>query len=1076
MPSKRKGRGKKKASNATAAAGPVSSGPEGKLFAAVVAAPVSGRAPEAVKFADAVKNGTVSVIAACAALKVGLGMTKEEQHSAIVCAQALVTSVPGSWATVATSGVLQETLTLSSHKKSKDIRAAADLLAATISDVKFSGSASVAVLPQIAADNLGSKPKWQTKVAALGMIQRLAEGETHLMSRAMPALVPIVTENMWSTKRQVKDAAVAAMTALCDTTGNPDIVPFIPILVETIMDPTQVTETVFKLASTTFVQTVTASALSIMVPLLSRAFGEKAAVKRKAAVVTENLAKLVRDPRDVETFLPVLGPCLKKCVAEVPDQECRERCETAHGILMKLADDIPKERVEATQVSKFFGTALKSAKAAPSVKSVALFGAVGAAFAEAGVFDNKMWVANLRPMVALECFAGDGVAATTAIALACKAAGKKYNASGDEEQEEDESDKDLEQLCDLKFSLAYGSNILLNQAHLKLRRGRRYGIIAGKSAGKTTLLRAIANYQIDGFPPASELRTIFVETDIKKNQMIMNVVEFVIDTIKHIRLLEDAGVRTILTEMGFNKVMQDGPVKSLSGGWKMKLALVRGMLMNTDIYLMDEPTNHLDVVNVQWVVDYLTGPLCAKVTSLIVSHDSKFLDKVCTHIVHFENLKLNTYIGNLSKFVEKKPEIKSYFDLSKSKLKFHFPIPKMIAGIKTRSRRLMSLEKVNFRYPGAAKNQLNDISIVASMASRVACVGANGAGKSTMIKVLTGELEPSSGKMWKHPEMRFAYVAQHAFHHIEQHMDKSPNEYIRWRYQSGEDKEALIKSTAIITEEEERIMEKKVEITTIDKDGNRKKQKWQIKKIVGRRKERKSYVYEVTFENQSMDENQFFSEEWLEKVGWGKKVKELNRRLVALEGLQNRPLTVKNVEEHCKCVGLEPEFATHNRLADLSGGQKVKVVLAACTWAQPHLIILDEPTNYLDRDSLGALASAIKEFGGGVLLITHNQEFADVTCKVTWVVANNRLIINGDAEWEKYAAEAEVLKEAEGDGEERDSHGNIIKKVFKAKPVEELTAKEIKKFKKSIRGKIKKNSQLEEWEEEYAVQWDLLAQ
>jgi len=181
------------------------------------------------------------------------------------------------------------------------------------------------------------------------------------------------------------------------------------------------------------------------------------------------------------------------------------------------------------------------------------------------------------------------------------------------------------------------------------------------------------------------------------------------------------------------------------------------------------------------------------------------------------------------------------------------------------------------------------------------------------------------------------------------------------------------------------------------------------------------------------------------------------------------------VEAHCKCVGLEPEFATHNRLADLSGGQKVKVVLAACTWAQPHLIILDEPTNYLDRDSLGALATAIKEFGGGVLLITHNQEFADVTCKVTWVVANNRLIINGDAEWEKYAAEAEVLKEAEDDGEQRDSHGNIIKKVFKAKPIEELTAKEIKKFKKSIRGKIKKNGALEEWEEEYAVQWDLLA-
>merc|ERR1740117_1852309 len=180
------------------------------------------------------------------------------------------------------------------------------------------------------------------------------------------------------------------------------------------------------------------------------------------------------------------------------------------------------------------------------------------------------------------------------------------------------------------------------------------------------------------------------------------------------------------------------------------------------------------------------------------------------------------------------------FDLSKTRLKFSFPKPKMINGIKTRSKRLMSIDNVFFRYPGAAKNQLNDISIVASMASRVACVGANGAGKSTMIKLLTGELEPSSGKMWRHPEMRFAYVAQHAFHHIEQHMDKTPNEYIRWRYSSGEDKEALVKTTAVITEEEKQHMKKPVEVITIDKDGNRKKNKWRIKKVLGRRKERKS--------------------------------------------------------------------------------------------------------------------------------------------------------------------------------------------------------------------------------------------
>ena len=79
------------------------------------------------------------------------------------------------------------------------------------------------------------------------------------------------------------------------------------------------------------------------------------------------------------------------------------------------------------------------------------------------------------------------------------------------------------------------------------------------------------------------------------------------------------------------------------------------------------------------------------------------------------------------------------------------------------------------------------------MASRVGCVGENGAGKSTMIKLLTGELVPQTGEVWKHPNARVAYVAQHAFHHIEQHLNKTPNEYIRWRYANGEDKESLVK-------------------------------------------------------------------------------------------------------------------------------------------------------------------------------------------------------------------------------------------------------------------------------------------
>merc|ERR1719261_655782 len=173
---------------------------------------------------------------------------------------------------------------------------------------------------------------------------------------------------------------------------------------------------------------------------------------------------------------------------------------------------------------------------------------------------------------------------------------------------------------------------------------------------------------------------------------------------------------------------------------------------------------------------------------------------------------------------------------------------------------------------------------------------------------------------------------------------------------------------------------------------------------------------------------------------------------------QGKPLTARNVEAHLGNVGLEAEAATHSRICDLSGGQKVKVVLAACTWCCPHLIILDEPTNYLDRDSLGALAKAIDEFKGGVVLITHNKEFADATTKVTWVVANNRCDIKGDPEWEKYAAKQEVITDAMEE-EFFDAAGNRIYKKS-----EEMTRQEIKKMKKSLKDKIKQGVELEEFE------------
>ena len=102
-----------------------------------------------------------------------------------------------------------------------------------------------------------------------------------------------------------------------------------------------------------------------------------------------------------------------------------------------------------------------------------------------------------------------------------------------------------------------------------------------------------------------------------------------------------------LAKVGFDDGRREQAVGTLSGGWKMKLELGRAMLMKADILLLDEPTNHLDVDNVKWLEEYLNSQ--TQITSLIVSHDSGFLDNVCTYIINYESRKLVFYKGNLSK-------------------------------------------------------------------------------------------------------------------------------------------------------------------------------------------------------------------------------------------------------------------------------------------------------------------------------------------------------------------------------------------------------------------------------------------
>merc|ERR1711985_69561 len=126
-------------------------------------------------------------------------------------------------------------------------------------------------------------------------------------------------------------------------------------------------------------------------------------------------------------------------------------------------------------------------------------------------------------------------------------------------------------------------------------------------------------------------------------------------------------------------------------------------------------------------------------------------------------------MGCLTEFVEKHPEKKSYFELSNEIMKFTFPDPGPLEGVKSRSKVILRMNNVTFTYPTKDKPTIMDINLTCSQMSRVAVIGANGAGKSTAIKVFVGEMTPQEGTIWKAAGLRLAYVAQHAFHHLKKH-------------------------------------------------------------------------------------------------------------------------------------------------------------------------------------------------------------------------------------------------------------------------------------------------------------------
>jgi len=883
----------------------------------------------------------------------------------------------------------------------------------------------------------------QAKIQGLRMICSYAKIHPQIVSVNLPIIIESIGLLSSDIKKEVKNAVLECWIAICETIENVDIKPIIPAMIEGYIYPSTKTEHALeKLASTPFVNDIDIPTLALLIPMLVRAMREKKVVlQRKAAVIMDTLCKLIKNPIYARIFYDKLLFILDKGINEIAIEEVRNVCSRSKNTLIKVYEQANTKLVDSVtklscmelyekEIAKYYRLDLEPYNNILSHTITLVLGLV-----RYEIRDEQAYWRCIEPYL-IHIITDKEIRYQIIDAISKKLIDTITVYEHDPEANE-------ENLCDCMFSLAYGTRVLLHQTPLKLKVGRVYAILGSNGSGKSTLMRSMVTHTLANFP---YIPTAYFEHHVPEDKMEMITLDFLESDpmIKEQKISRETIIQG-LKELNVTEHMINSPLDTLSGGNCARVMLLKIKLSGAKLILLDEPTNHVDATTNLWLRNYIKNT--KDVTFLVISHDIKFLDEVCSNVVHYENLKLKVYRGNITEFVKQKPEAAFYFETSSQDvLAFNFPDPGPLEGVKSLTKAVLKMKDCSFQYKTSEKPQLKGVSIQVSMASRVVICGVNGAGKTTLVKLLVGEIEPNQGLIERHPNLRMAYIPQNVTSALEGHYDKTPVEYIMWRYRLGFDREQADKSIITLSPEEIiAIKEKAIQNKTFI-----------IKELKSRRTGKREHEYEAIAEG-IVELSQWFTKSELVEMGYEKMINEIDQRIAMESMMGMKKLTTGEIQTHMNGFGLEPEISQHNKIGSLSSGQKYKVILSAIFWFNPHVGVFDEPTNFLDKESVSALSDAIKNFKGGVLVISHNEDFYNALTREKWLLENGTMTVFEDnlieaLEKERKRQEKEDSKKLKLNGEDEkfDSIGNKIEVVKEKKELSRADKKKLLKQKKDI--------------------------